>query len=322
MRKPITLFLLLFLPAFAQAQQQHHEQAPEDPFRLQKLTENAYALYGRGGNVGFYIGPDCVLVIDSQFRELAPGIEQKIKTVTDKPIKYLLNTHHHGDHVGGNEHFIRFAVVIAHDNVRKRMLASPEQILKDFPSRLDEAKKEGNEDRIKYFSEQIEWAKKVRVEEIPAPFLTYDSQLQIHLGPEIIRVWHTPPAHTDGDSVVLLERANVIHMGDLFFHGRIPFIDVRSGGSARGYGVALDQVISIISADVKIIPGHGEVTNLNGLKTFRQYIKDLNDSAAKAKAAGKSKEDFLKEIDLPTYKDWDGYPDRFKTNAEAAYDEG
>jgi cyclase len=319
----VLIAVLFSIPSYAQTQTQtqHHEQKPEDPFRLQKLGEPIYALYGRGGNIGFYIGPDAVLVVDSQYRDLAPGIVQKIKSVTDKPIKYLVNTHHHPDHVGGNEHFKQFALILAHDNVRKRVLESPKRILEEYPKELEAAKKEGNADRIKFFEEQIAWAKKVKVEEIAAPFLTFDSEFRLHMGGETIHIWHTPPAHTDGDGVVFFEKANVVHMGDLFFHKVVPRIDVEGGGSAKGYLTAIDKVISRVPATVTIIPGHGEVTNLEGLKGARKHIQDLNDAAAKAKAAGKSKEEFVKEIELPAYKDWRGYADRFKENAEAAYNE-
>jgi glyoxylase-like metal-dependent hydrolase (beta-lactamase superfamily II) len=202
------------------------------------------------------------------------------------------------------------------------MLASPQTILKEYPARLEEAKKAGNEQAVKFLSEQIEWAGKVKVEEIAAPTLTYATELRIHPGGgETIQVWHLPPAHTDGDSVVFFEKAKVLHMGDDFFNGVIPFIDVGGGGSARGYLAALDQVIGRVPPDVAIIPGHGDVTDLAGLKKFRQYIVDLLDAAKKARAAGKSKEDFVREADLPAYKDYRGYKDRFKDNAAAAWDD-
>jgi glyoxylase-like metal-dependent hydrolase (beta-lactamase superfamily II) len=300
---------------------QHHQRPPDQRFRLQSLAGGVHALYGRGGNVGFLVGPDAVLVVDSQFKDMAPGIVEQIKGVTDKPIKYLVNTHHHGDHVGGNDTFRPIAVIIAHDNVRKRMLASPEAILRDFPGQAAEARKAGNEARAKQLEEQIEWAKKVKVEEIPAPVVTYDHELRIHVGGETIQVWHTPPAHTDGDSVVYFEKANVLHMGDLFFHKVVPFIDVRGGGSPAGYLKALDAVIARVPANVAIIPGHGEVTDLNGLRGLRTYVSDVIEAARKAKAAGKTKEQFLAEVDLPAYKDYQGYADRFKANATAAWDE-
>jgi glyoxylase-like metal-dependent hydrolase (beta-lactamase superfamily II) len=278
-------------------------------------------LYGRGGNIGFFVGPEAVLVIDSQFKEIAPGIVEQIKKVSDKPIKFLLNTHHHGDHVGGNEVFRQFAMIVAHDNVRKRMLTSPADIQRDYPAMLEAAKKAGNEQSAKMLSDMIEWAKKVKVEEIPAPVMTFDSELRIHMGDETIQVWHLPPAHTDGDSVVYFEKAKVLHMGDDFFNKVIPFIDVKSGGSVKGYLLALDKVIAKVPADATVIPGHGEVSDVAGLKAFRQYIADVLDVAQKAKAAGKSKEDFLKDVDLPAYKDFNGYKDRFKANASSAYDE-
>ena len=300
----------------------HHDRPPETVFRVQPLGNDVYALYGRGGNVGFFVGPDAVTVIDSQFKDVAPGIVSEIKKVTDKPIKFLINTHFHGDHVGGNEVFRNFAMIIAQDNVRTRMLASPETIKKEYPARLQKAKQEGNDAMAKFLQEQIEWANKVKVEEIAAPVLTYDSELRIHPGGgETIQIWHLPPAHTDGDSVVFFEKAKVLHMGDDFFNKVIPFIDVSGGGSAKGYLAALDKVIAKVPADAKIIPGHGEVTDLAGLRAFRQYIADVLDAAGKAKAAGKSKEDFVKDVDLPAYKDFGGYKDRFKDNAATAYDE-
>jgi glyoxylase-like metal-dependent hydrolase (beta-lactamase superfamily II) len=300
----------------------HHDRKPDDVFRLQPMAGNVYALYGRGGNVGFFVGPEAVTVVDSQFNDIAPGIVEQIRKVTDEPIKFLVNTHHHWDHVGGNETFRQFAMIIAHDNVRVRMLASPQTILAEYPARLEAAKKAGNEQAVKFLSEQIDWAGKVKVEEIAAPTLTYATELRIHPGGgETIQVWHLPPAHTDGDSIVFFERAKVLHMGDDFFNGVIPFIDVGGGGSARGYVAALDQAIGRVPPDVAVIPGHGEVTDLAGLKKFRQYIVDLLDAAKKARAAGKSKEDFVRDADLPAYKDYRGYKDRFKDNAAAAWDD-
>jgi len=311
----------LFAQTQTQTQTQHHEQTRQDTFKLTEMGGSVYALYGRGGNIGFFVGPDSVFVVDSQFLDLAPGIVEQIKKVTDKPVRYLLNTHHHGDHVGGNEYFLKFAVILAQDNVRKRVLASPQNILEMYPAELEKARKAGDTDRAKYLEMRLEWAKKVKVDEIAAPFLTFDSEFRIYLGGETIQVWHVPPAHTDGDSVVYFEKANVLHTGDLFFNKMIPYIDVKGGGSANGYLTSLDKVIARVPANVKIIPGHGEIGDLSALKRFRQYFQDLIDAANKAKASGKSKEAFLKEIDLPAYKDWDGYPDEFKDSAAASYDE-
>ena len=299
----------------------HHERSPQDIFKVKPLAGGVYALYGRGGNIGFFVGPDAVLVVDSQFKDIAPGIVAEIKKVTDRPIKFLVNTHHHGDHVGGNEIFRQFALIVAHDNVRKYMLASPADILREYPTLLEDAKKAGKADSVKFFTEQIEWAKKAKVEEIPAPIMTFDSEMRIHMDPETIQVWHLPPAHTDGDSVVYFEKANVLHMGDDFFNKVIPFIDQSHGGSAKGYIAAIDKVLARVPSNVTIIPGHGEISDVAGLKVLRQYMVDIGAAAQKARASGQTKEDFVKTVDLPAYKDWNGYKDRFKTNCGTAYDE-
>jgi cyclase len=300
---------------------QHHEREAADPFTLKPLAGGVYALYGRGGNVGFLAGSDSVLVVDSQFKDLAPGILKKIQSVTDKPIKFLVNTHHHGDHVGGNETFRSVALIIGHDNVRTHMLASPAELQRDLPARIEDARQAGNAERLQQLNEQLEWARKVKAVEIAAPIVTFQSELRIHIGDETVQVWHTPPAHTDGDSVVYFEKANVLHMGDLLFNKVIPVIDVSNGGSPKGYIAALDTVLARVPANVTIIPGHGEVTDIAGVKALRQYMSDVIEAARKAKAAGKSKDDFVKDVELPAYKDYQGYPARFKGNCGAAYDE-
>ena len=290
--------------------------------KVEKVAGNVYMLTGSGGNIGVSVGEDGMLIVDDQFAPLAPRIQAALKGISDKPPRWVLNTHWHFDHVGGNQPFAQSgAQIIAHDNVRKRMLSSPQDILRDFPARVEEAKKAGRADQAKSLEEQIEWAKKVKVEEIPAPIVTYDSELRIHVNGETIQVWHTPPAHTDGDSTVYFEKANVLHMGDLFFNKVIPFIDVKGGGSPGGYLKALDAVIARVPADVTIIPGHGEVTDVAGLKVFRQYVADVIDAAKKARASGQSKEDFVKSTELPAYKDYRGYADRFRDNLASAYDE-
>jgi len=300
----------------------HHDRKPEDQFTVKALGHDVYALFGRGGNVGFYVAPDSVTVIDSEFKDVAPGIVSEIRKVTDKPIRFLINTHWHGDHTGGNEVFRQFAMILAHDNVRERMLASPQMILRDYPARVEHARKAGDEGMAAYFEGQIAWAKTVKIEEIAAPTLTFDSEFRIHTAAgETIHVWHLPPSHTDGDSAIYFENARVLHMGDDYFNRIIPFVDIASGGSLRGYLAAIDKVIGRVPADVAVIPGHGEVSDLAGLKAFRQYVVDVLDTGAKARALGKSREQFLKEVDLPAYKDFMGYKDRFKDNAADAFDE-
>ena len=327
MRKLILAAALLCAPASLLAQAKPtptpdlHERGPDEVFRRQELSRGVYVLYGKGGNVGFLVGPDAVLVVDSQFKELAPGIVKQIQAVSDKPIKYLVNTHHHGDHTGGNEVFRPFAVILAHENVRKRMLLSPQTILKEYPAYLEDAKKQGKAEDVKFLEDAIAWAKKVKVDEIAAPVVTFDSEVRVHVGDETIGVWHTPPAHTDGDSVVFFEKAGVVHMGDLFFNRSVPFIDVKAGGSARGYLAAIDAVTARVPPNVKVIPGHGEATDLAGLKEFRQFMADLVGAAGQARAGGRTKEQFLAACDLPKYKSYDGYADRLKDACAAAWDD-
>jgi glyoxylase-like metal-dependent hydrolase (beta-lactamase superfamily II) len=317
------LFLILIglavaVPGFPE---DHHDRSPADIFQVSPLPGSVYALYGRGGNVGFYVGPDAVFVVDSQYQDVAPGILDQIRKITDRPVKYLLNTHHHADHVGGNPVFRPFSLNIAHDNVRKRMLASPAEILRDYPGEMEKARKAGDAKGEKFYADQIEWARKVKVEEIAAPFLTFDSEFRLHLGEEVIQVWHTPPGHTDGDSVAYFEKARVLHGGDLVWNRVIPFIDVKGGGSPKGHAAALDEIIRRLPSDVKVIPGHGQVMDLEGLKAFRRYFADLLEAAGKAKSAGVPREEFLKTVDLPAYRDYSGYASRFKDNCAAAYDE-
>ena len=321
MRIPARVAALCLLAAPAALAQEHHARPPEQVFRRQALAGNVHALYGRGGNVGFFVGPDAVLVVDSQFKDIAPGIVAEIQKVTDRPIKYLLNTHHHGDHTGGNAVFKPFAVIIAHDNVRKRMLLSPQEILQGVPKYLEKAKKDGNAAMVKRLEEELAWARNVKLEEIPAPVLTYDAELRVHLGEETIQVWHTPPAHTDGDSVVYFEKANVLHMGDNVFHKVVPYIDVSAGGSVKGYLAMLDRMMTRVPANVTVIPGHGEVTDLAGLKSFRQELADVFEAARKARAAGRTKPQFLDEAEFSRFKSYPGYADRFHMVLEAAYDD-
>ena len=304
------------------AQAQDHHDRPEDAiFKTNPLRGGVYALYGRGGNVGFVVGPEYAIVVDSQFKDIAPGILRQVAKVTDKPVKFLVNTHHHGDHTGGNEVFKPVSVIVAHENVRKRMLRAPEDIIRDMPARIEEAKKAAQPaERIKGMEDQLAAARAMKIEEIAAPIVTFEVGVKLHIGGETLDVVHTAPAHTDGDAFVYFEKANVLHMGDLFFNKVIPFIDTASGGAAAGYLLAIDQAIAFVPPDAMVIPGHGDVTDIEGLKAFRKYISDLVDSAKAAKVAKKTKEQYLADVDLPAYKDFSGYKDRFKLNAAAAWD--
>src|SRR4030095_11411167 len=207
MYKAFWVAALACLPAALLAQAQvkptptpnHHERKPDEVFRRQELSRGVSVLFGGGGNVGFLVGPDAVLVVDSDVRQLGPGVVRQIQAVTDKPIKYLVNPHPHGDHTGGNDAFRPFSVILAHDNVRKRMLESPQRILKEYPAYLEDAKKKADTESVAYLEDAIAWAKKVKVEDIAAPFVTFESGIRIYVGDATIHVWHPPAPHTDGD---------------------------------------------------------------------------------------------------------------------------
>ncbi len=319
----------MLLAAPCPAVDDHHDRPPVSPFTLQPLAGHVYCLYGRGGNVGFFVGPKCVLLVDDQFKDLAPGIKAEVESVTALPIKFLVNTHHHGDHTGGNEFFSQFAEILAQDNVRRHMLASPGEILKDYPaardsfqnllaSEADSTKRARYTRIVKSYSDQIDWAKTVKIKEI-APFLTFESEMRVYLGDETIRLIHPGPAHTDGDAVVVFTRANVVHMGDCYFNKVIPFIDWENGGSVPGYLKAIDAILEQVPANATFIPGHGKVSDAQGLRAFRKYLSDLADAVKVAHDRGMTLEQVKAGVTLPAYDQWEGYAQRFTSNLEAAW---
>lgn len=326
-RRAFGAAVMFLLPSLSPAQPaptpnpSDHQRGPDDIYRREPIGPGLSVLYGGGGNIAILEGPDSLVVVDSQVRELAPWIVRQIQKISEKSIRYLINTHHHDDHTGGNSAFRPLSVIVAHENVRKHMLAEPQLILREYPALLEQAKKSGHAEEAASLDEAIAWAGKVRIEDIAAPVLTFDSEVRIHVGEETIEVWHTPPAHTDGDCVIYFRKANVLHMGDLFANRVIPYVDVEAGGSARGYLVAIDRVLARVPHDVKIIPGHGEASDFAGLQAFRRYVADLVDAVRRAKAAGQSRAQFLATAELAAYRDYSGYADRFRQNCAAAWDE-
>ncbi|MBI4168337.1 MAG: MBL fold metallo-hydrolase, partial [Acidobacteria bacterium] len=247
-------------PAFAHAGAAFAAQdAPAPTFKVEKLTDRAYCLFGSGGNVGILVTGAGVLVIDDQYENVAPGIVDQIRALTDRPIRYLVNTHYHADHTGGNAVFARFAEIIAHDNVRPRLLDYPETIRRTFPGRLKvvEAEIASLKDAadpyglslekdlglLKFF---LEAAEGFRLEKAAPPGITYDGRLRLHLGGQEVEIFHVGPGHTDGDSLVFFRREKVLHMGDLFFNGMYPFIDSLGGGSSRGYIENIDRALQSV----------------------------------------------------------------------------
>ena len=243
-----------------------------------KVAGNVHMLQGAGGNIGVSVGPDGILIVDDQFAPLADKIKASLKTLGEGKLKFVLNTHWHGDHTGGNAVFGPEAPIIAHDNVRKRL--STEQKSEVFKRTTPASPKEA------------------------LPVITFGHSLSVHFNGEEIRVIHFPQGHTDGDSVIFFTNSNVVHMGDDFFVGRFPFVDLESGGSVEGLTKNIGDIIAKLPADVKIIPGHGALSSLDDLKLYHQMLVETTDVVRKKMAAGKSLADIKAEGVPDKWKDW------------------
>ena len=246
--------------------------------KAQKVNGNIHMLEGAGGNIGVSVGADGILIVDDQFAPLAEKIKAALKTLGDGKLKFVLNTHWHGDHTGGNAVFGPEAPIIAHDNVRKRL--ATEQKSEFFKSTTPAAPKEA------------------------LPVITFGHSVSVHFNGEEIRAIHFPHGHTDGDSVIFFTSSNVVHMGDNFFAGKFPFVDLESGGSVEGLGKNIGEVISKLPADVKIIPGHGQISTLPDLKRYHQMLLETTDIVRKKMAAGKTLEQIKAEGLPEEWKDW------------------
>lgn len=231
------------------------------------VAGNIYMLKGAGGNIGVSVGPDGILLVDDQFAPLAEKIRTALKELSERPLKFLLNTHFHGDHTGGNVIFGAEAHIIAHTNVRKRL-------------QMESPAKEG------------------------LPVLTFDDSLSIHFNDEEIRVIHFPNSHTDGDSVIFFTGSNVVHMGDLFFSGRFPYVDLNNGGDVEGLIKHIEKLLTELPPDVKLIPGHGPLSDIDDLKTYHQTLVETRDLIRDQIEAGKSLEE-IKAAGLPQkWRSW------------------
>lgn len=316
----------------------HDGSAPQDkgPFTLKKLTDDVYVLYGRGGNIGLGVTSEGAVVIDDQFADLAPGIAEQIKSVTSQPIRYLINTHHHFDHTGGNAFFIKMTTIVAHDNVRKHMLAAPQetvvnatQRIKDTEAKIARVEKESPQSEelttlrreLATARQNLESARAVKVSDIAAPTLTFNREIRVYLSGKEVQVFHVKRGHTDGDSIIYFPADKVVHMGDLFFHKIIPFIDRAHGGSTSEWMETIDGVIARVDPSSQVIPGHGEVTTVSELKAFKQYFADLRAAVRQAIDKGLSREQAVKEVKLDQYAQLTGYSQRFASNVGVVYDE-
>jgi cyclase len=333
------LFSLLFIAALSPAPSRAHDgtgRQDKGPFTLKKLTPDVYVLYGRGGNIGLAVTSEGAVVVDDQFADLAPGIAEQIKSVTSQPIRYLINTHHHFDHTGGNAFFIKMTTIVAHDNVRKHMLAQPQetinnatQRIKDAEAKIAKAEKENPQSEelatlrreLDNARQNLASAQAVKISDIAAPTLTFNREIRMYLGGKEVQVFHVKRGHTDGDSIIYFPADKVVHMGDLFFHKIIPFIDRAHGASTAEWIETIDAVVARVDPASQVIPGHGEVTTIDELKAFRQYFVELRAAVKEAIDKGLSRDQAVKEVKLARYSQYNGYNQRFAANVGAVYDE-
>ena len=253
---------------------------------ISSVADGIHVIRGQGGNIGVSVGADGVFMIDDQFAPATGAILDQIKTVTDQPVRFLLNTHFHGDHTGGNENLGKSGVLIfAHDNVRARLLSA------NAPA-------------------------------ASLPVVTFNDATTFHMNGQTVRVFHTSNAHTDGDAMIHFQEADVIHMGDTFFNGFYPFIDAKSGGSVEGVFAAIDTVLALADDDTVIVPGHGPVGNRADLVAYREMLIKARDGIRPLIADGKSVEDIVVAKPLAALDDqWGGgflNPERFLRVMHAA----
>jgi cyclase len=251
--------------------------------KVAKVAGNVYILQGAGGNIGASVGDDGIVIVDDQYAPLADRIQAALKGITDKPVRFIINTHYHPDHTGGNAYFQKQAPIIAQDNVRKR---------------LESGGSGGNGGAV-----HIEM--KAAPHEA-LPIITFDHDVTVHLNGENIRALYFPAGHTDGDSIIFFSQSNVVHMGDDFVTYGFPFIDVESGGSINGMIDAVHQVIAQLPPDVKVIPGHGPVSSLDDVRAYETMLRETRDAVQKALKEGKTLDQMKQAKLLEPWKKYSG----------------
>lgn len=263
--KSLSLISFLLVSYLSQAQRNYDNVT----IKTIKLTDRVYMLTGMGGNIGVSVGEDGVFVIDDQYAPLTPKILAEIKKLSDKPVKIVINTHHHSDHVGGNENLAKLGTtIIAHHNVRKRL--------------------------------------KNKSPEIALPVITFSDELHIQMNKEQVIVFHIDNAHTDGDALLYFTESNVLHTGDTYFNARYPNIDLNGGGSIDGYINAVKAGLMLIDDNTKIIPGHGNLSNKTEYQTFLEMLETLKTNILAEIKKGKTENDVVANKSLTkTYDDLD-----------------
>jgi glyoxylase-like metal-dependent hydrolase (beta-lactamase superfamily II) len=267
------LVLLLLAATGALAQQQDFSKVE---VKATRVAGNVYVLTGAGGNIGATVGDDGVAIIDDQFAPLSPKIHAALQKLSPKPVRFVINTHWHGDHTGGNAEFADTATILAQANVRKRLQAGGKVLDREVAPAPHAA----------------------------LPVVTFEQGLSLWWNGEEIRAIHPGRGHTDGDSVIWFTKSNVVHMGDDYFSGMFPFVDLESGGSVVKLIESLDVILGQIPADAKIIPGHGPVSGVPELRKYRAMLDEAVGAVRKGLASGKSVEQLRKENVLAPWAPW------------------
>ncbi len=270
-----TLISMLIALAFASTLQAQFDDFDAVEIKTHKIRDNVYMLEGMGGNIGVSVGEDGVFIVDNQFAPLYEKITAAIQQLSARPVDFVVNTHFHFDHSGGNMPFgMDGSIIAAHENSRERMLT---------------------ERPIASFMKQAPYTR-------PAlPKVTFDDNMWFHYNDDIIELLHFGPAHTDGDAIVWLKKANVVHTGDTFVMTGLPFVDVGNGGSLTGLIDSAAKLLALIDDDTVIIPGHGPLASKQDLFTFRQTLVDMRQEVAALKRAGKKMEDIDIEAFMANY---------------------
>ncbi|HZP17570.1 MAG TPA: MBL fold metallo-hydrolase [Terriglobales bacterium] len=280
MRNASFCVVLLLSASIVSAQEQDFSKVQ---MKVTKAGGSVYMIEGAGGNIGASVGEDGIVIVDDQFAPLADKIRAALKGITDKPLRFVINTHYHFDHTGGNALFQKDAPIIAHDNVRKR---------------LEQGGIAGNLGKISFE------AKPQPKEALP--IITFDHDVTVHLNGEDIRALHVASGHTDGDSIIFFPKSNVVHMGDDFVTYGFPFVDLAGGGSVQGMIASVQQAVAQLPPDVKVIPGHGPLSNLDDVRRFIAMLKETRAVVEKGIKEGKSLEQLQKDNVLAPWQKWSG----------------
>jgi glyoxylase-like metal-dependent hydrolase (beta-lactamase superfamily II) len=249
--------------------------------KVTKVAGSVYMLQGAGGNIGASIGEDGIVVVDDQYAPLADKIQNALKGITDKPVRFIINTHYHEDHTGGNQYFQKQATIIAHNNVRKR---------------LEMGGQAGN-------GGSMHFEAKAQPKDA-LPIITFDHDVTVHLNGEDIRALYMPSGHTDGDAVIFFPKSNIVHMGDDFVTYGFPFIDVER--RKHRWNDRWEKVLAQVPADVKIIPGHGPLSTVEDVKPYLVMLKATREVVATAMKDGKTLEQMKQAKLLDPWKKYSG----------------